>query len=236
VKELEAVAASYLERKTPAPDPDPVERVEAATQLTSGTSPAIEASVESNPTPATESEPETPKSETKVEMATPDAPEIRNDAPTVAAPADDEVSAPTTKVTESTIPAFVNAFAVDQTSVDSPTVMPDEPAARGNGEPANKESEIAANTAAAWASWRRIRESGAPVAGVEPFQKEAGESTSDPKEEAAMAVAAGAEKAPEEMPATSESSEEGIASIVDSVLAEMRPKIYEEISRKMKKK
>jgi hypothetical protein len=50
-----------------------------------------------------------------------------------------------------------------------------------------------------------------------------------------MAVAAGAEKAPEEVPATSE-AEEGIASIVDSVLAEMRPKIYEEISRKMKKK
>jgi hypothetical protein len=50
-----------------------------------------------------------------------------------------------------------------------------------------------------------------------------------------MAAAAGAEKAPEEVPATSE-SEEGIASIVDSVLAEMRPKIYEEISRKMKKK
>ena len=94
---------------------------------------------------------------------------------------------------------------------------------------------MAANTAAAWASWRRIRESGAPVATVEPFQKEVGESASDPKEEAAMAVAAGAEKTPEEMPATSE-PEEGIASIVDSVLADLRPKIYEEISRKMKKK
>jgi len=55
-----------------------------------------------------------------------------------------------------------------------------------------------------------------------------------------MAVAAGAEKSPEESSAASddahESDTEGIANIVDSVLAEMRPKIYEEISRKMKKK
>jgi hypothetical protein len=51
-----------------------------------------------------------------------------------------------------------------------------------------------------------------------------------------MAVAAGAEKAPEESSAASPSDSEGIASIVDSVLADMRPKIFEEISRKMGKK
>jgi hypothetical protein len=51
-----------------------------------------------------------------------------------------------------------------------------------------------------------------------------------------MAVAAGAEKAPEEASPESGSDPEAIASIVDSVLAEMRPKIYEEISRKMGKK
>jgi len=49
-----------------------------------------------------------------------------------------------------------------------------------------------------------------------------------------MAVAAGAEKAPEEASAPAESDE--IASIVDSVLADLRPKIVEEISRKMGKK
>jgi hypothetical protein len=48
-------------------------------------------------------------------------------------------------------------------------------------------------------------------------------------------VAAGAEKTPEAASATSD-PDAGIASIVDSVLAEMRPKIYEEISRKMGKK
>ena len=49
-----------------------------------------------------------------------------------------------------------------------------------------------------------------------------------------MAVAAGAEKRPDESSAASDS--EGIASIVDSVLADLRPKIFEEISRKMGKK
>jgi hypothetical protein len=51
-----------------------------------------------------------------------------------------------------------------------------------------------------------------------------------------MAVAAGAEKAPEETSAESESDPAAIASIVESVLADLRPRIFEEISRKMGKK
>ena len=54
--------------------------------------------------------------------------------------------------------------------------------------------------------------------------------------EEAMAVAAGAEKSPAEASTDSASDPEGIASIVDSVLADLRPKIFEEISRKMGKK
>jgi len=260
VKELESVAASFLEPKSPAPEPVPAEKVEAASQPAPETSQTSDAKVESA---CAEPAPETQQSETNVESAKQESAEIRNESPVGATPADD-ATAPIQVPSESTIPAFVNAFAVEQASnaselptneapassasasqppesqdITAVTVTPNEPVARGNGvpangDPANKESEIAANTAAAWASWRRIRESGAP-APVEPFQKEVEESASDPKEEAAMAAAAGAEKAPEEVPATSE-SEEGIASIVDSVLAEMRPKIYEEISRKMKKK
>jgi CheY-like chemotaxis protein len=261
VKELESVAASFLEPSSPAPEPVPAEKVEAASQPATESSQTSDARVESA---GRESAPEAPKSETNVEAAKQETAEIRNESPVGATPAD-EVTGPSTAPAESTIPAFVNAFAVGQASNASETstneapassasaslpsagqnltaapVAPNEPAAHGNGAPANgdpvnKESEIAANTAAAWASWRRIRESGAPVAAGEPFPKEVGESASDPKEEAAMAVAAGAEKAPEEAPAASE-SEEGIASIVDSVLADLRPKIYEEISRKMKKK
>jgi twitching motility two-component system response regulator PilH len=89
---------------------------------------------------------------------------------------------------------------------------------------AKRESEIAQTTAAAWATWRRIRESDRETYPT-PLEKD----------EAAMAAAAGAEKAPEDAtPAEPESAE--IANIVDSVLADLRPKIVEEISRKLGKK
>lgn len=97
---------------------------------------------------------------------------------------------------------------------------------------AKKESEIAATTAAAWASWRRIRDTGDSKSTGATKESEIGES---PRDEAAMAVAAGAEKAPEEISDDAELSPE-IASIVDSVLADLRPKIVEEISRKLGKK
>jgi len=96
---------------------------------------------------------------------------------------------------------------------------------------AKKESDIAATTAAAWASWRRIRATGDPKDAAQSKNKDEDKA---PAEEAAMAVAAGAEKLPEDVPAASESPE--IASIVDSVLADLRPKIVEEITRKLGKK
>jgi two-component system chemotaxis response regulator CheY len=109
-----------------------------------------------------------------------------------------------------------------------------EPSAGGIGDMAKKESEIAANTAAAWANWRRIRETDPKAAAPSgPEKEEPGASA--PQDAAAMAVAAGAEKAPEEGRAP-ESDPDDIASIVDSVLADLRPKIVEEISRKMGKK
>lgn len=92
---------------------------------------------------------------------------------------------------------------------------------------AKRESE----TAAAWATWRKIRETGGPKSG-EASQKDEEESL--PQDRAAMAVAAGAESNPEE--ATNFDADPEIASIVDSVLADMRPKIVEEIARKLGKK
>ena len=94
---------------------------------------------------------------------------------------------------------------------------------------AKRESE----TAAAWATWRKIRETGGSEAGqsTEATLKETEESA---PHEAAMAVAAGAESKPEE--ATNFDADPEIASIVDSVLADMRPKIVEEIARKLGKK
>lgn len=99
-------------------------------------------------------------------------------------------------------------------------------------DPAHEESEAAQTTAAAWANWRRNRESGEKVGSESPAATEANSNTQD---SAAMAVAAGAEKHPEDA-SPSESNPEDIANIVDSVLADLRPKIFEEISRKMGKK
>ena len=104
----------------------------------------------------------------------------------------------------------------------------DHAVAGGISDMAKKESEVAATTAAAWASWRRIRETGDPKS---THAAESSNSDDLSEEKAAMAVAAGAERSPEEAPESEE-----IASIVDSVLADLRPKIVEEISRKLGKK
>jgi CheY-like chemotaxis protein len=111
------------------------------------------------------------------------------------------------------------------------------------GEMAEKrESDIAATTAAAWASWRQIRESGDKSKPTGPAK--AGQQDDDdeeypelPPDRAAMAAAAGAEKGPgaEEAPEASADDPEAIANIVDKVLADLRPKIAEEISKKLKK-
>jgi hypothetical protein len=115
-------------------------------------------------------------------------------------------------------------------------------------EPAQKESEIAATTAAAWATWRRIRESGDPksAASAPPaknsakndidINEESRDEAVKPHDSAAMAVAAGAEKAPDDLSQAAESESGDIANIVDSVLADLRPKIVAEISKKMGKK
>jgi CheY-like chemotaxis protein len=133
--------------------------------------------------------------------------------------------------------AFVNEGPAEQTSASQgsssgETAAAQEPVAHGNGEMAKKESDGAETTAAAWASWRRIRESGDSTA--IPDEATQKEEAFTPPDAAAMAVAAGAEKTP--AAEESESDPAAIANIVDSVLADLRPKIFEEISRKMGKK
>jgi len=100
-----------------------------------------------------------------------------------------------------------------------------------------KDSEIAATTAAAWASWRQIRETADSGASENPERAKHFEVENPPaaeRESAAMAVAAGAEKSPEEGSAADSSAEaKNIASLVDSVMAELRPKIMAEISKKL---
>jgi CheY-like chemotaxis protein len=89
------------------------------------------------------------------------------------------------------------------------------------------EQEAVKSTAAAWANWRQIRDTGNGGEAA-PEQAESDESLS------ARAVAAGAEQAAQAP--ESKDNPGDVASIVDSVLADLRPKLMAEISRKMAEK
>jgi hypothetical protein len=171
--------------------------------------------------------------------------EIVPEVEAVAAPVE-ELSTPALEDLESASPIAENEIPEEPISASpaathaNEAVGSTEPGAEGIKEVAkdavNKESEIAETTAAAWASWRRIRESGDGKGSTRSekhtgFQEEKGLS----QDASARAVAAGAEKSPEDPASSSEESPE-IANIVDSVLADMRPRIVEEISRKLGKK
>ena len=166
------------------------------------------------------------------------APQLSPPPPVSEAPAEQALpSAPASPA--SSDPAEVSA--VSELSARE-EIVPQESASADPvpAEPVHKEPDIAATTAAAWATWRRIRESGdgksasAAVSNPEKNQDEKNE-TPTPHDGAAMAVAAGAEKAPDGIAAADPEGAE-IANIVDSVLADLRPKIVAEISKKMGKK
>ena len=264
VKELEAVAAKYeAERSTDSPEPateksvqaaalespavvpdaapKPEEKIEAKTEET--LEQKVEETIEQKAEEAIEQKAEE-KLEAKVEEQPKEAelqePAVAGATAQAAVPQDappGEKIQEEKAVQETETPAPV-AEAERHEEESKSEEVPTEPEpvsstsrAGGSDEMAKRESE----TAAAWASWRKIRETGgsksAPPA--EASAKKAEESI--PEDRAAMAVAAGAESKPEEVAGSFDSDPE-IASIVDSVLADMRPKIVEEIARKLGKK
>ena len=187
---------------------------------------------------ATPTEP-TPEMAT-VEAATHDTTEVQHDEPKVETPAPEATAAVTAETLETVhVPAHearVEEIAASD-AANTPAIATGEPTTVSTLDTASGESEVAETTAAAWASWRRIRESGdSKSSSAEPAQKEPKTCGSGLPDAAARAVAAGAEKTPQEASSSAESEAAGIASIVDSVLADLRPKIFEEISRKMGQK
>jgi hypothetical protein len=233
VQELEMVSEAYVGESAVSTglESGPANTVEAATQhapeapqpveATAGTSvePQPESAIE--PTKGAESESwrEELKESKSDDLANQ---EHEHEEPT----SNEEPSAPVA-------PAFVHEVSAEGSSAgpmssDLAPVPASEPA-EGRAMPKH-ESDAAATTAAAWASWRQIRDSGNPTRTHNVAENMTSEGT------AAMAVAAGAEKTPEEASGEAESDPAAIASIVDRVLADMRPKIFEEISRKMNKK
>ncbi len=95
------------------------------------------------------------------------------------------------------------------------------------------DNETVKSKAAAWASWRQIRDTGK----AEPQDRSREFDASGPAETNAAAAAAGAEQslAPPVRP-EEDGNPSDVASIVDSVLADLRPKLMKEISRKMAEK
>jgi CheY-like chemotaxis protein len=202
--------------------------------VTMASSPAVvEPATDLESTPASMSQPE----------AAFTAPATSDLAPEYAqpSPATESVEQPSEPVSEPLSPAIETAARPDQAQ-PAPELIPvaAEPAASSytvaepivsepfvSPEPAEErieESESVKSTAAAWASWRQIRDTGEakPVA--------------EPAESAAMAVAAGAEQIAQESAAAPPENPQDVASIVDSVLADLRPRLMAEISRKMSEK
>jgi CheY-like chemotaxis protein len=168
--------------------------------------------------------------------------------PPVATPAETSPAAAFTESNQKPVPAAEPAAFVAQESqprAESELVSAAEPAPQPK-----LDSETVKNTAAAWASWRQVHDSsqGNEVAAAQPQEnkneKKKEKETEQPEasalpETAARAVAAGAEQISQEAVAAVAAATEGesnVASIVDSVLADLRPKLMEEINRKMSKK
>jgi CheY-like chemotaxis protein len=183
----------------------------------------------------TDAKPETKleASETKIEQTS----EAKEDAAPAAEPvivaAAPEASADSAKLPEAE-PVAEQAPAAPELAVPRST--------SSGGAASMSDRESAA--AAAWASWRQIRESG-DNGKSSPSSRAAANDDDDDEDDvptatslpAAMAVAAGAEKRPEEAAeAAAGPDPNAIASIVDSVLADLRPKIVAEISKKLGEK
>jgi twitching motility two-component system response regulator PilH len=253
VRKLEAVAAKY-EAEQSAASPDlgtdksvKAEALESPVPAVSDASAVPDQTIEE-----TAEEKDEQSGETKVEEQPPLVPhepspqeiasalttvfavpqiEPQNAATQVAEPQEEPAPASLTEAVEPAAKAVVSEEKSSSEESTDTVPVPCASITRGMDEMAKRESE----TAAAWASWRKIRETGSSKPGqtAETSVKEPEESI--PHDRAAMAVAAGAESKPEEATNSLDSDPE-IAGIVDSVLADMRPKIVEEIARKLGKK
>lgn len=111
--------------------------------------------------------------------------------------------------------------AISQSSV--PTEVPEATPSPSSTDERQRESELAA----AWESWKHIRESV-----VEPQLKS---QVADVPAEIQIPQAEQASSSQTELEDETSAQEESVASIVDSVLADLKPKLMEEISKKMGK-
>jgi CheY-like chemotaxis protein len=141
---------------------------------------------------------------------------------------------------------------LSNTVQETPTEAPSEPSAEtspsygalapispSQDKAGEEESETVKTTAAAWATWRQTRDAGDSKPSTEAYGQDINvpaPSLPAPPDSAAMAVAAGAEQIAHEIAPPAGESPSDVASIVDSVLADLRPRLMAEITRKMAEK
>jgi CheY-like chemotaxis protein len=135
------------------------------------------------------------------------------------------------------LPAAASGARESQSRLESQTAAANAATAAEAAAEPKLDPETVKSTAAAWASWRQTRDTGKGAEASEAQPRELDTAQSAPAETAARAVAAGAERILQEASAAKpEGDQNNVASIVDSVLADLRPKLMEEISRKMSEK
>jgi CheY-like chemotaxis protein len=208
-------AAAAVEAQTPAPVVDAAEPVVAGTaSVTDAVAPA-----ESVPDPVVVAESVVAENVTAesapVQTVEPEAPKQESAFAAAAAGGSDSERVPTVEA--------VSSAAV------SPEISESAPVASVEAAP-QREAELAA----AWQNWKQIRES---FVSAQPASAEAPAETStaqdepeaNAKSEEAETETAEVESAPSDAPGESTA----IASIVDTMLAELRPKLVEEIAKKM---
>jgi CheY-like chemotaxis protein len=245
--QLESISSS---ESVPAPQPEPVATSDAST---TETAPPSQANPEATASPIDPNVAEAPESTTFVPQPEPAstapaepvameaeaAPSSQFSEPH-SEPASDPVStvAETVPAPEELPSALRSEPAIAETTSSNNAFAPithsEEP---GIEEQPREDSETLKNTAAAWASWRQIRDTGdANPETAEPVREESSIPEPAPAESAAMAVAAGAEQNVQEATTPPPENPHDVASIVDSVLADLRPRLLAEITRKMSEK
>jgi hypothetical protein len=213
------------------------------------------ASVEAEPVSVAQSEPAAVAPSVEPAVPTPIAAviapvEASAEASTSAASAESKQDESKPEPSHISEPVANGALELQQSAIAGPVDVSrtdravENPAAETVPEP-KLDSETVKNTAAAWANWRQVHDSsqGNEVAETQAQEKEKAKEKevdhreSAPPDTAARAVAAGAEQLLQEAAAAAQDGDQSnVASIVDSVLADLRPKLMEEINRKMSKK
>ena len=231
VNQLESMASSYAAQAPARSESAVVPSSDSPASAATETSPAATEAQASGPAPEISSE--APKSESPE----PEKIESTSAQPVVAeSRASEEVAAKTEPVILSPSPEVVSESspATAEASLQS-EARAAESSAQPSTDSRRREPEVADSTAAAWDSWKRVKDSGEETAETAAASPSPKHEDSPPQDTAAMAAAVGANSPIDEVKSDPESDPD-VASIVDSVLADLRPKIVQEISRKLGKK